>query len=616
MKATIMMLKAIPPQTSIQSIELLEMQRCIMEKVALGHESQVILDELCLSVETMVDNAAASIMKFDESHTFLEVIAAPSLPEDAKKVLNGLVPDKYAGSCGTAVYNNEAQYVCNTITDKRWQHFQQFRLDFQVGACWSVPIRTSDERAIGSFALSSFEERQPSLFCKNLLETAAHIASIVLKRQQEEQVLWNMAHYDNLTGLPNRSFFQIRLEHAIEKANRYNTRLALLFLDLDKFKDINDSEGHECGDKVLKYMAGQVSDCLRQEDTLARIGGDEFIVLIDEVESLVAVQSICVKIKMALAQKELPYFIKRPLTASIGISIYPDDADSASILLRNADTAMYEAKRLGHANYCFYQQAQTQEVKDRVTIIQEIEQAIEQEQFEVYYQPQYCCKSGEIKGVEALVRWRHADKGLLSPLHFITLAEENNLISVIGEQVFKMACSQCLGWWQKGLPFFVLAINLSVSELKDGFAEKLLAKLQQLQFPIEQLELEITESMVMDTLNRNELKKLHELGFKIALDDFGTGHSSLAQLKHLPISNLKIDRSFVKDIPEDANDMIVAQTIITMGHSLGLKVVAEGVETEAQKQFLTDNDCDLLQGYLLCKPLSESQMEMKLMASS
>jgi len=592
-----------------QSSALLEMQRKVMEKVALGHDPKLTLDALCYSVETMVDNAVASIMKFDKSNTFLDVISAPSLPCEAKSSLDGLIPDHYAGSCGTAVYSNEAQYVFDTRVDERWQYFQQFVTDFNVGACWSVPIRTADDAAIGSFALSSFEQRKPSLFYRNILETAAHIAGIILKRQQEEQILWDMAHYDSLTGLPNRSFFQLRLEHAIEKADRSNTKIALLFLDLDKFKDINDSEGHECGDKVLKYAADQISQCLRKEDTLSRIGGDEFIILIEDLKDISAVQKVCDKVNRALAEKNAPDFIKRLLTTSIGISLYPDDANSSSLLLRNADTAMYQAKKQGAGQYCFYKQMHTEEVQTRLSIADAIEKALVRKEFIVFYQPQYCCKSGRIKGIEALVRWLHPEKGIVSPADFIAVAEETGLICALGEQVFKMACRQCVAWWDKGLPQFVLAVNLSVSELKQGYAEKLLDNLNQAQFPIEKLELEITESMVMDASNRDELKKLHEFGFTVAMDDFGTGHSSLSQLKHLPISKLKIDRSFVKDIPEDVNDMVVAQTIITMGHSLGLDVVAEGVETEAQKEFFVEKGSDFLQGFLLSKPLSIDDME-------
>jgi len=616
MKATVTSLQQRRELSEVESSELLEMQRSIMEKVALGHDPQLTLDALCQSVEAMVDNAVASVMKFDESHSFLEVIAAPSLPDEAKTSLNGLIPDKHAGSCGTAVYCNEPQYVYNTKTDPRWQHFQQFIIDFNVGACWSVPIRTSDDAAIGSFALSSFEQRQPSSFFKSLLETASHIAGIILKRQEEEQTLWDMAHYDSLTGLPNRSLFHVRLDHAIERAERSDSKLALMFLDLDKFKDINDSEGHECGDKVLKHVADQIKSCLRKDDTLARIGGDEFIILIEDIEDAKAVEKVCEKVNKALEPKQSLDFVKQSLTISIGISIFPDDTDSASILLRNADTAMYEAKRQGKAKYCFYKHTLTEDVKSRLAMTQELEVALKQDQFIVHYQPQYCCKSGAIKGIEALVRWQHPDKGLVPPMTFISIAEENGLIGDIGEQVFRIACSQCVEWWKNGLPEFILAVNLSVSELRDGYAEKLLLILKQIQFPIDQLELEITESMIMNDFNRDELEKLHELGFKVAMDDFGTGHSSLAQLKHLPISKLKIDRSFVKDIPEDPNDMVVAQTIITMGHSLGLKVVAEGVETEDQRDFLVEKGTDFLQGYLLSKPLSTQDMEILLKQSA
>ncbi len=261
--------------TSDEANKLLKLQRDILEKVALGHEQeyQSVLEQLCKASESLIPDAVASIMVFDESKSSLQVLAAPSLPEEAIAALNGLVPSEYAGSCGAAVYSNEPQFVYNTRTDLRWAAFQQFIMDFSVAACWSIPIKINTQGPIGSFAISSFEERKPSAFHINLLETSASIAGVIIKRQQEQNRLWKMAHYDALTGLPNRTLLTLRLQSTLEKSQQTKQKIALLFLDLDNFKVINDTQGHDVGDEVLKSVANQIKNCLRPDDTFARLGG-------------------------------------------------------------------------------------------------------------------------------------------------------------------------------------------------------------------------------------------------------------------------------------------------------------------------------------------------------
>jgi diguanylate cyclase (GGDEF)-like protein len=599
-----------------QNEALLKIQHHILEQLVLGKKHQSILDALCIYAEKLTPNSSASIMLFDQELKSLQVVAAPSIPDEAIKLLNGLIPGPNAGSCGTAVYSALPQYVCNTQVDARWANFRRYAVQFNIAACWSNPIRINDELPVGSFALSSSASGEPSEFHKRLLETCAYIAGIVIKRQQEEDQLWKLAHYDTLTGLPNRSFFTTHLEYTIRIAKGTQSQFALLFLDIDKFKDINDTQGHEAGDQVLKYIAERIQSCLRKGDTFARLGGDEFTILIENINDSEQIKNVCQKICQSFKTRFKINGIDYPLSASIGISIFPQHGDTAAMLLRNADTAMYEAKKnQSHEGFYFYREELTNLVTERLQLTAEIRDAIRQQQFIVQYQPQYCLKSGKIIGAEALVRWQHPIKGLIPPSDFIPIAEHSELINDLGIYVLTEACQQTLAWWSQGLPTFTLAVNLSVNQLHPGFADSIANQLNKFNFPLQQLELEVTESLIMKYDDLSELEALEKLGIAIAMDDFGTGHSSLAQLKKLPISKLKIDQSFIKDIPDNSNDMIIASTIISMGLSLNLKVVAEGVETEEQKAFLTEKGCHLLQGYLLSKPLPADEFETLLKQS-
>lgn len=595
---------------------VLSIQHDIMQQLASGNEHHSILNSLCKIAEEMAENTIASIMVFEENQGFMKVIAAPSIPPSAIEQLNGLVPGPHAGSYGASVFFNESQYVFDTRTDNRWHDLKKFARDFNIGASWSSPIRINDQAPIGSFALSSADSRRPCEFIKRLIETSAYVAGIVIKRQQEQAQLWKLAHYDPLTNLPNRNFFHFHLEHTVQTAHRKQQKMALLFLDIDNFKDINDTQGHIEGDQVIKYIAFCIQSSLRKGDIIARIGGDEFVVLIEDLENPHLINSICAKIsrsfKPAITINQIDY----PLSISIGISIFPDHGDTAQMLLRNADTAMYEAKKAGFGRFLLYQDRLTRSVTDRLQMTADIKLALEQHDFIVFYQPQYSCTYPVIQGVEALVRWQHPAKGLLYPGQFIPVAEQSGLINELGMYVLLTACQQCQVWWKMGLPKFSLAVNLSAKQLRPGFAQKLQAVLQDIDFPASQLELEVTESFIMKFGDLNELNTLKELGITISMDDFGTGHSSLAQLKRLPISKLKIDRSFVEELPGNSNDKVIAATIINMGHSMGLEVIAEGVETDAQKAFLAEHQCDLLQGYLLGKPVPAKQFERWIMDQS
>ncbi|NOQ14670.1 MAG: EAL domain-containing protein [Methyloprofundus sp.] len=595
--------------TTEQAGKLLKLQRGILEQVALGVDYREILDALCKVAEEMVSDSLASIMIYDETGSFLTVLAAPSIPAEAVGALNGLVPSENAGSCGTAVHSNEPQYVVDTRTDHRWCDLQTFVDSFAIGACWSCPIKLEEGRAVGSFALSSFEKRTPSAFYKQLLETSAHIVGIILKLQQEEQLLRNLARYDVLTGLANRTLFNNKLSQALKRAEPQHSQLAVLILGLDGFRDINDTQGHDLGDRVLKWVAEKVQSELAETDFFARLGGDEFVILIEYLDEPLVIERLIRKIHAVFKQKIEVANLEFSLSTSIGVSFFPEDGQSAQELLRNAGTALHEAKESGRNCARIYNEKLTDIVRHRVDLVADMRTALINGDFILHYQPQFCQKSNKLLATEVLVRWQHAEKGLIPPDDFIPLAEQSGLINDLGLWIFTTACQQCKDWWDSGMPEFSLAINLSVKQLDAENIQKFKDILLGMEFPVHNLEVEVTEGLIMRQESLQELKKLEDFGVRISMDDFGTGHSSLAQLKHLPISKLKIDRSFIKDLETNENDKVIVKTIIAMGHSLGLKIVAEGVETVEQQGYLVKQGCDLIQGYLLSRPVPPEQLE-------
>ncbi len=591
--------------------QLLYLQREILESVAVNNDHQANLTKLCRAAESMLSNAAASIMLFDEERQYLNVRIAPSIPKEAIQQLDGLEPGPQAGSCGTAMYNRAPVFVENTSTDKRWQGFEQFILDFDTHACWSMPIILPGDNMIGSFALSSFEHRAPNEFQKKLLNICANLAGLTLQREEMEKDLWNMAHFDTLTGLPNRALLNQRIEHAVITAARQQQKLAVLFLDLDNFKNINDSYGHGIGDEVLIMVARLIHGCIREQDTLARNSGDEFVILLENISGTLEAYKVAQKILDTLSQSPPLEGTNTNLTTSIGISVYPDDAITADELVRNADTAMYQAKRNGRNAYSYYEPSLTEEIQQQLQVESELREALKFDEFELHYQPLFTGHDSKIIGAEALIRWNHPDKGQISPGLFIPIAEKSTLIGQIGTWVLKQACFQGKKWLDEGIEFERISVNLSMRQLVKGCCEQINVILKKTGFPANKLELEVTESLLMEKgmIAITELTQLQDLGISIAMDDFGTGYSSLHQIRTLPLNKLKIDRSFIMDLPESEEDAILARMIIAMGKGLSLAVVAEGVETFEQQQFLLNEGCDILQGYLLAKPMPANEIQ-------
>jgi diguanylate cyclase (GGDEF)-like protein/PAS domain S-box-containing protein len=452
--------------------------------------------------------------------------------------------------------------------------------------------------------------REPEESLDKIAQSIGNQIGQYMVRQQAEEAVRQVAMHDALTGLPNRTMFNQRLSHAIEQSKRHDRRLAVLFIDLDRFKVINDTLGHDAGDELLRETARRFSSALRTSDTVARLGGDEFVVLIEEVPDPLYVGSLAQKLISTLHAGFMLSGREYHVSASIGVSTFPDDAEDMQTLLKNADIAMYRAKEQGRNMFQFYASQMNVHSVERLALESGLRRALERNELILHYQPVIDTQHGSIAGMEALVRWQHPEKGLIPPDTFIQIAEETGLIVPIGEWVLRTACESQRKWQQSTGREVRIAVNLSPRQFVLGDLLKSVTQvIHQTGCNAGCLELEITESLVMHNRERAValITQLKELGVSVAIDDFGTGYSSLAYLKRFPIDSLKIDRSFVVDIPGDADNAAITQAIIAMAHNLKLRVIAEGVENAAQFEFLRDHGCDEMQGYYFSRPLTETQ---------
>jgi diguanylate cyclase (GGDEF)-like protein/PAS domain S-box-containing protein len=434
----------------------------------------------------------------------------------------------------------------------------------------------------------------------------AVLDDITERRRIEHELSYRAAH-DLLTGLPNRSLLLDRLDQAITSHNRRKKKLCVLFIDLDHFKVINDTLGHAAGDILLKKVAARLRENLRVTDTIARHGGDEFTVVLPEIEDNDTTVTLAEKVLNALTA---PFMLEERevfISASIGLTLYPDDGDTAEKLLKNADTAMYHAKAHGRSNYQFFSEKLNTRVVERLMLETSLRRALERDELRMLYQPRINLSSGRVVGVEALVRWLHPEMGILSPAKFIPLAEETGLIVPLGEWIMRTACMQSAEWKKQGLPPLHMAVNLSARQFNQHDLIDMIARIiRETDIDPTFLELELTESVIMQNAEEsiNKLNAIKEMGLILAIDDFGTGYSSLSYLKRFPLDTLKVDQSFVRDITSNTDDKAIVVAIIAMAHSLGLKVVAEGVETKEQKAFLLEHRCEESQGFFFSKPLT------------
>ncbi len=438
------------------------------------------------------------------------------------------------------------------------------------------------------------------------------IFSDITSVKQSEAEMEHLAHHDPLTDLPNRLLLMTRLRYSLRTASRNKHICAVLYVDLDRFKLINDSLGHEVGDGVLQHIARRFKGQVREVDMVARLGGDEFVVLLEGIEDPLDASLVAEKIIQCLEDPVVVQDHSFNISCSIGIATYPKDGNTVEALLRGADSAMYQAKRKGASNIVFYTREMTHEAYYRIQLYSDLRKALQNGEFELYYQPQFNMQTGVLSGAEALIRWNHPEKGVMLPGLFIQEAEDSGLILPIGDWVLMEACKTMKSWLDQGIDFGRVSVNVAGPQLQRGELETMVKKaLDSSGLPANRLELELTETYAMELIqiHMDTLQTLTEMGVSIAIDDFGTGTSSLSRLKELHINRLKIDRSFVIDIPQDKSDEAIARAIIGMANSLGLSVIAEGVETRDQEQFLINETCMVGQGYLFSKPLKKADFD-------
>lgn len=444
----------------------------------------------------------------------------------------------------------------------------------------------------------------------NLIGFAKVARDMTDKREMDERMRYQAFH-DALTDLPNRLLLNDRLEVALQHAKRKHEQVSVMFLDLDRFKDINDTLGHQVGDMLLQEVARRLRACLRSEDTVARFGGDEFLIMLTDINEATEVERVaksifrCLKPVFKLDSKEIH------LNTSIGIATYPQDGDTFDTLLKNADNALYQAKEAGRNMFKTYTKAMHLKSSQRLSLENELRKAVDKNQFLVHYQPIVNVKTGKTNRLEALVRWQHPKMGVLQPVDFIELAEETGMILPIGEWVLKEVCRQIKRWELEGTACPPVALNLSARQFtQPDFHTKLCSIVEKAHVAANLIQLEVTETIAMEniTTSISKLKMLQDMGYQIAVDDFGTGHSSLSYLKRLPVNRLKIDKSFIRNCLTDNRDAAIVKAIISLGHTLGLVVCAEGVENKAQLSFLKKNKCDTVQGFLLSQPIPPQEV--------
>ena len=445
----------------------------------------------------------------------------------------------------------------------------------------------------------------------NNADSIMNVAHDITERRAHEKAIEYQANHDLLTGLPNRSLFLDRLAHAIRRAERHGSRLAVMFVDLDKFKAVNDTLGHSFGDELLRIVAAQLKLCVRESDTVARLGGDEFVLLLDDPIGSAMPGAIAERIGTQLGVPVMLAGQEHVVTGSIGISTYPEDGGDAEVLLRQADIAMYRAKESGRNGFQFFTEEMQRRLDARVALEQGLHRALQRNEFVLHYQPQVDLASGRVIGIEALLRWQSPELGLVPPMQFIPVAEESNLIAAIGQWVLEEACATLRHWQDSGVPLVPMAINVAASQFANKDLDKLVSStLDRHAVEPRFLSLELTEGLSMEDPESSIdlMNRLKAIGITLSIDDFGTGYSNLSYLKRFPVDKLKIDQSFTRGLTIVPEDGAIVTAVIQLAHSLGLRAVAEGVETVEQLRMLAAEGCDEIQGYYFSRPVPEEQM--------
>lgn len=598
---------------------LLAVEKNVLEMVVCGNTLKAALGILAGHVEVLSGEMFCTIL-FRKSSEEQDIACATgrSLPscvvegivQQGQDILSGIFADltKLDALQEHGLSDEFSGVIEDICENPAWASYCALITKHAIQPCFAVAIRSSDGPLLGLIVAHYRHSSRQQPHDRELMWVAANLTSIAIERRQAEERLQVMAHYDALTLLPNRLLFRDRLNQALAHAERNKEGMAIMFLDLDRFKTINDTLGHDSGDLLLLEVSARLRQCVREVDTVARLGGDEFTVILEQISRSEDAATVANKIIDALASPVLLSNQETFATPSIGIAIYPSDGINADDLLKNADTAMYRAKQEGGNGYRFFTAEMDTLASDRLEMETGLRHALEREEFVVYYQPKLSLSNGKIVGAEALLRWKHPTRGLVSPAEFIPVLEETGLIEQVGAWALKNVCTQLCIWQRNDMfPPLVVAVNLSGRQLqRNNIATTISEILEETGLDPKFLELEVTESMLMHDPKYavDLLMQIRNKGIlHIDVDDFGTGYSSLSYLKQFPIDSLKLDKSFVDGLPYDEEDVAISRAVIALAHSLKLTVIAEGVEKEAQLEFLRNNGCDIIQGYIVSPPI-------------
>jgi c-di-GMP-specific phosphodiesterase len=581
------------------------LQRLVLEAIIEGASLAEVANLLCLRVEEIAPEVVCSMVLVDAEGR-LRPLANPSLPETYTRDLDGVKVGEKSGSCGTAVYLGEAVCTTDIERDPRWQGHNEIVLASGLRACWSSPIKMRDGRVAGTFAFYYRERRGPSPLHKELVLACVHLCMLAIEQNEVRQQLERLSRFDSLTGLPNRKSFYKIAEEVLRQE-----KVAFFALDIDRFKDVNTTLGHAAGERVLIEIAHRLQKLLQPPAVVARAAGDSFVAAVPRCDKSRA-SVLANKILKVLKEPVEVMGVVLTISVSVGIRLAEERNVSPHVMVEQASTAMHEAKISGRAGFSFFAPEMNAQMQERLLLGVALRSAITEGQLELYYQPQLRLKTMKLIGVEALIRWRDPVRGEIFPEQFIPLAEEIGEIETVGCWSLREACKQLALWRDQEVSVQSVSVNLSPLHFRSPslptFVKNLL---KEFNIAPGQLTLEITEGLMMDlrseTLER--MMELHEIGVGISMDDFGTGFSSLSRLTRLPITELKLDRSFMRNFESDPGAQAVAKAVIGIGQSLGMKVIAEGVETEAQASLLAKLGCDAVQGYLYSLPMSASDLE-------
>ena len=604
----------------LSDITRTKMHQVLHNKVldALVHEWNVadVMTLICREVEHIAPELTVSIITVD-SEGLMHALASPSMPEAWARKINGMAIGPRAGVCGVAAWRGRAVLVKDIASDPLCANTRHLTTPLGLRACWTHPIKSSSGRVLGTLSFYYRENRGPDELHERLADTCLHLCSLTLEREQTNERVHQLAFYDTLTGLPNRIMFSAKAEQALANVAQANGTAAVLFIDLDRFKRVNDAQGHAAGDGLLRDVAARLSEELGGINIVGRQAGDEFVAVLPMCSTEQA-GSVAERLLGAIAAPTTAGLMTLHPSASIGVAMFPEDGRDIDLLVRHADMAMYRAKRDGGSGFRFFSVDMNRLAQERVSLETALRDALRQNQLDLHYQPQVGGSSGrELYGVEALLRWHHADLGVIPPARFVPVAEECGLIADLSLWVLRQACARMADWRGRGIDIPRVSVNISAINFRDPqLSLQISDLLDEHGLVPADLTLEITESVMLDPDPDvlENIEAIYLLGVRLSLDDFGTGYSSLSHLHRQPISELKLDQSFVRDIDTSAIARTLTSSVLRIGESLGMKVVAEGVETESQHRFLTEQRFPVLQGYLFSPPLPADELEQWLQA--